>query len=52
MVPNSNIILDELLKDSKYRKEWEENIKLRMILELLRLENIYANLALMNYLSL
>lgn len=28
MVPNSNIILDELLKDSKYRKEWEEKHKL------------------------
>lgn len=28
MVPNSNIILDELLKDSKYRKEWEEKHKI------------------------
>ena len=27
MVPNSKEILDELLKDEKYRKEWEENQK-------------------------
>ena len=28
MVPNADVILKELLKDEKYRKEWEENQKL------------------------
>lgn len=40
MVPNADKVLNELLKDEKYRKEWEENQKLEKDPRITKIGNI------------